>query len=174
MMAQLTLPVVLHPARQRPAECLYQAEGMTSMAWRMKAFRFACRAGLIEIMSRHIISMRASPIQRSISAILDATNLIHTRTAFAHVPVLTCGGKLSKQDHASPVGRRVYASIRSFGRSISCLRPVHASKSGIVDAMAAISARVSPDNTNSRRDFCDSAMNAVCVLASAFGYLRQC
>jgi hypothetical protein len=131
----------------------------------MKAFRFGCGAGSIEAMSPHIFSMRASAIQRSISAILFAANPIHTRTAFAHAPALTCGGKLPEGSQASPFGRRANGSVRSFGWSVSYAVQPKCPSQDVSDGIPAVAV---PDSDDSRRDFGDSSMNAVYRLTDGF------
>lgn len=155
----------LRPTRRLFIAFPFPRKGHARRVWHMKWFRFACKAGSIEMMSPHIFSMRASAIQRSISANLFATNPIHTRTAFAHAPALTCGGELPEGSQASPFGRRANGSVRSFGWSVSDAVQTACPSQDVSDGIPAVAA---PDSDDSRRDFGDSSMNAVYRLTDGF------
>lgn len=104
MTAQLNPRDDLHPARRLPAPCPFPRKGHAPRAWRMKAFRFACWADSIEMMSPHIASMLASAIHKSIFAILNAINASHAATAFDLGSALLLSGKLPREDRPSSLG----------------------------------------------------------------------
>jgi hypothetical protein len=174
MTAQLNPRDDLHPARRLPAPCPFPRKGHAPRAWRMKAFRFACWADSIEMMSPHIASMLASAIHRSIFAILDAINASHAATAFDLGFALLLSEKLPKK---AAEGRSDHLDMRRAMRLTilfhALVQPTQSGQRAVGTRPAAV-APVTADNTDSRRDFRDSTTNAGCGFDNPSRYRRQC
>jgi hypothetical protein len=97
--------------------------GPAQKAWHMKAFRFGCGAGSIDVMSPHIISMCTKTFQRSIIAILDVIDASHAATAFDLGFALLLSRKLPWDDRAKSIGSRGHASFHAFDDSYPSARP---------------------------------------------------